>query len=220
MNPKENHRYKRLVAILIAVWFVVALSASALRVFQTASPASIHAPLPLGLAVLVPIMLFTLWWASSPGFRQFALSQNPRTLTVMQAWRLGGFVFLILQAHQILPGAFALPAGWGDIFIGATAPLVSMYLANPVHRRSFMAWQILGMLDLAMAVTLGILTSASPVGILAHGLTTDAMSVLPLSLIPTFAVPLLMIFHIVCIAQAVRWPQEGALGIGQRPHVV
>jgi hypothetical protein len=34
------------------------------------------------------------------------------------------------------------------------------------------------------------------------------MTVLPLSLIPTFAVPLLMIFHIICIAQARRWSDK------------
>jgi hypothetical protein len=32
------------------------------------------------------------------------------------------------------------------------------------------------------------------------------MTVLPLSLIPTFAVPLLFILHFICIAQALRWP--------------
>jgi hypothetical protein len=33
------------------------------------------------------------------------------------------------------------------------------------------------------------------------------MTVLPLSLIPTFAVPLLLILHAISIAQARRWPQ-------------
>jgi len=31
------------------------------------------------------------------------------------------------------------------------------------------------------------------------------MTVLPLSLIPTFAVPLMLILHLICIAQAWRW---------------
>jgi hypothetical protein len=31
------------------------------------------------------------------------------------------------------------------------------------------------------------------------------MTVLPLSLIPTFAVPLVMMLHVICIAQAGQW---------------
>ena len=68
-----------------------------------------------------------------------------------------------------------------------------------------MLWNIFGMLDLVTAVTLGVLSSNSPLGILARGgVTTQIMSELPLSLIPTFVVPLLFIFHIVVIAGARR----------------
>jgi hypothetical protein len=31
------------------------------------------------------------------------------------------------------------------------------------------------------------------------------MTVLPLSLVPTFLVPLFLIFHVICIAQARNW---------------
>ncbi|MGE5204711.1 MAG: hypothetical protein ACM3PW_03785 [Chlamydiota bacterium] len=49
------------------------------------------------------------------------------------------------------------------------------------------------------------LSSATPIGILADGITTAPMAGLPLSLIPTFAVPLLALLHIICIAQAAHW---------------
>lgn len=191
--------YGRLTTGLIGAWFLVSLSASALKVFENYSP---RPPIPLGLAVLTPIVLFASWYAASAGFRQFALTLNPRTLTMLQAWRIGGFVFLVLHAHGILPGTFALPAGWGDIAIGATAPLVATKLSHSDHRRGFILWQILGMLDLVMAVSLGTLAGL----IRPDGIATGAMTVLPLSLIPTFAVPLLIILHVICIAQARRWP--------------
>jgi hypothetical protein len=35
------------------------------------------------------------------------------------------------------------------------------------------------------------------------------MTVLPMSYIPTFAVPLFLILHIICIAQTRRWPTTG-----------
>jgi hypothetical protein len=179
----------------------LSLSASALKVFENYSPR----PQPwFGLAIVTPIALFALWYVASPGFRQFVLTLNPRTLTMVQAWRFGGFVFLVLHAHGILPGIFALPAGWGDIAIGATAPLVAMKLAHAERRKSFILWQILGLLDLVMAVSLGTLARIISPG----GITAGAMTVLPLSLVPTFAVPLLIILHIICIAQARRWPER------------
>lgn len=201
MKHMTNATYGRLTTGLIGAWFLLSLSASALKVFENNSA---RPPLPLGLAVLTPIVLFALWYAASPGFRQFALTLNPRTLTMVQAWRIGGFVFLALHAHGILPGIFALPAGWGDIAIGVTAPLVATKLLHSDHRRGFILWQLLGMLDLVMAVSLGTLAGL----IRADGITTGVMTVLPLSLIPTFAVPMLIILHVMCIAQARRWPEQ------------
>ncbi len=196
-----NAKYRKLIAGLIGVWFLFSLSASALSVFENNSG---RLPLALGLSVVIPVVVFSLWFAASAGFRQFALSLNARTLTLVQAWRIGGFMFLVLYAHGTLPGIFALPAGWGDIAIGATAPLVAVKLANPNHRRSFILWQVLGISDLVMAITLG-----SIAGLLRpDGIATGAMTVLPLSLIPTFAVPLLIILHVICIAQARRWPER------------
>jgi hypothetical protein len=78
--------------------------------------------------------------------------------------------------------------------------LVALKLASGSHRVLFIAWQILGMIDLVTAVGTG---TASR--ILGTEITTAPMTVLPLSLIPTFAVPLFFILHIVCIAQARRW---------------
>jgi hypothetical protein len=40
------------------------------------------------------------------------------------------------------------------------------------------------------------------------------MTALPMSLIPTFAVPLLFLLHIICIAQARGWAKEQSTGLG------
>lgn len=192
--------YGKLVAGLIAAWFVFALAASAFPVFRNDSA---RLGLPVAFAALTPILLFLLWFVTSPGFRQFALSRNPRILTLAQAWRIGGFVFLALYVRGALPGIFALPAGWGDVAIGATALLAATKLATPAHRGAFILWQVLGLLDLVMAVTLGVTARfISP-----HGASMLPMTVLPLSLVPTFIVPLLLIFHLICIVQARRWTQ-------------
>jgi hypothetical protein len=61
--------YGRLTGGLIAAWFIFALSASALHLFKTDPEVP---PLALGLAVLIPLVVFVLWFATSAGFRQFA----------------------------------------------------------------------------------------------------------------------------------------------------
>ena len=196
----NNESYGKLTAGLIAAWFAFAVSASSLNLFKTAPPVP---PLALGLAALTPIAAFLLWFATSLGFRQFALSLNPRTLTFVQSWRIVGFTFLVLYSVGILPGVFALPAGWGDIAIGVTAPLVATRLTTFSRRGGFILWQIAGIFDLVMAVSLGTVTSMLSI----HGVNTAVMAVLPLSLIPTFAVPLLIMLHIISIAQARHWKE-------------
>jgi hypothetical protein len=203
-----NAKYAKLTTGLIFVWFLFSLTASALHLFRTEPD---QPPIPIGLAVLIPIGIFAIWSAVSQPFRKFLLSINLRALTIVQAWRIAGFVFLVLYAYGILPGELALPAGWGDIAIGATAPLVALKLANPNHRKSFILWQLLGIMDLVNAVGMGVAARF----INPHGIATSAMTVLPMSLIPTFAVPLFMILHFISIAQARQWQEQPYSRVGE-----
>lgn len=200
MGTAESQRYARLVTALLAVWFVLVLLASALSIFRDGR-------VPGGAAALSPIVVFLIWFGISPGFREFALSLDVRVLTALQPWRVAGFTFIVAAAYGILPKAFALPAGWGDVGVGLTAPLVVHYLAKPGRKRSFILWQAAGIADLVMAVTLGVLSSPR-LQLLGDGLTTEPLTVLPLSVIPTFGVPVAVIFHIICIAGARRQLDE------------
>lgn len=204
----NNGKYRRLTSWLIAAWFVFALLAAALHLIQ---PSPTAPPIVLGLFALTPVIVFVAWFRTSPEFQAWVLALNPRTLTVVQSWRIAGYVFLALYTYGILPGSFALPAGWGDFFIGLTAPLVAMKLVSSSHRAAFILWQILGMADLVTAVGIGAMS-----GILKlSAISTAPMTVLPLSLIPTFAVPLFFILHNICIAQARRWPETAQVRNGE-----
>jgi hypothetical protein len=190
--------YGKLLTGIIVVWFISVLSASALHVFKNDAN---RVGVEVGIAALTPIVVFSLWFALSKNFRQFALSLNPKTLTAAQSWRFIGFIFVLLEARGVLPGIFALPAGYGDMAIGVTASFVAWKFADPGHRNAFILWQMLGILDLVIAVGVG--TTA---GLLSpQGPTMAAVTVLPLSLIPTFLVPLFVILHVICIAQARAW---------------
>jgi hypothetical protein len=197
-------KYGKITAVLVAVWFVTVFSASAAHLFENGAK---RFGLGVAVAALVPMIVFSLWFAASEGFRKFAFSLNPRTLTALQVWRIIGFTFVLLEARNVLPGIFALPAGYGDMFIGVTAGFAAWKLAEPAHRGSFIFWQALGMLDLIAAVSLG---TTAPL-LEPHGPSMVAMTMLPLSLIPTFLVPLFLMLHVICIAQARSWKATSQL---------
>ncbi len=182
------------LAVLVA-WFLLAFGGSLLGVFDSEP----RPPISLGLAAVVPIVMFAGVYLTSSAFRQFVSTLDLRVLTLAQTWRIGGIMFVILYYRGALPGTFALPAGWGDFAIGVTAPLVAWYWRPTFPTRTFVIWNLLGSLDLVGAVSLGVLSSATPIGILAGDVTTRLMGQFPLTLIPTFFVPLLLILHLIAL---------------------
>jgi hypothetical protein len=193
--------YRYLISTVIPAWFIVVLAIAALGGFTNATN---RLGLSVAIASLAPLIAFFIWFSASKPFRGYTMSLSPVLLTAAQSFRLVGFIFVLLEAHRSLPAIFALPAGYGDMFIGATAILVAWKLAQNRRRGPFIAWQLLGILDLVTAVTLGV---TSPF-LDPHGVPVTPMTVLPLSLIPTFFVPLYLIFHVICIAQARKWSSE------------
>ncbi|HEY7066460.1 MAG TPA: hypothetical protein VII06_33615 [Chloroflexota bacterium] len=115
--------------------------------------------------------------------------------------RVVGVVFLLLMVQGVLPAAFALPAGLGDVAIGVAAPFVARRLARaPLHAgavASAVRFNLLGLLDLAVAVILGVLLGLP--GLFALTPSTEPLRLLPLALIPTAAVPLAIALHVVSL---------------------
>jgi hypothetical protein len=107
--------------ILTAGWFalVLVLGGNDFFVARPGAP-----PFALLTAATAPIVLFLLSVWLSPAIRELALTADLKLATAVQAWRIGGYSFLILAAYNFLPGYFAWPAAVGDMFIGVTAPLV------------------------------------------------------------------------------------------------
>src|SRR4051794_37902736 len=92
--------YRNVSFGLIGAWFTFAVGASALNLFRN-DPDQL--PLPLLVTALAPIVLFLLWSTFSPGFRQFANSLSAHKLTIVQTWRINGFLFIILWGFGVLP---------------------------------------------------------------------------------------------------------------------
>ena len=190
------------VWVVFAAWFaaVFVLGASNAFVARPGLP-----PLALLIAFIAPVMAFLLSVRLSPSIRELALSADLRFATAVQAWRVGGYSFLLLYAYGYLPGYFAWPAAVGDMFIGFTAPWVLSRISNPDFLRSgtFVGWNLLGILDLVVAVGMGGLGSAL-IGNSAGLFTTTIMSQMPLVLVPTFFGPTFLVLHLVALMQARR----------------
>lgn len=180
--------------LLLAGWFFLAVW------LGTTGKLNGHGAPPLGLAAafLLPLAVFVV--DRRLGGRLFGglLRLDLPALIAAQTGRVVGVVFVVGWLAGTLPAGFALPAGLGDIAIGLAAPFVARAVAQgrPGHRRLAWIWSVLGVTDLVIALTSGALHGRSPIGLLAGPLTTDAMARYPLSLIPTFLVPIALMLHL------------------------
>ena len=194
---------KVFVALVLAVWLALIVVLGATRAL-TVAPGT--PPYPIAIAVVAPLAAFfaALWL--SAGFRRLLLAVELPLITAVQAWRWAGLGFIFLSVYRVLPGAFAWPAGLGDMTIAITAPWVAIALVRrPGFATSwlFVAWNVLGILDHVVAVADAAINQSLASG--APGeITVAPMSLLPLVLIPAYLVPLFDILHVVALIR-VRW---------------
>jgi len=139
--------------------------------------------------------------------RVLAAPGTTARLALPHAFRIVGAAFLITMAIEDLPPAFALPAGLGDIAIAIAAPFIARGLARGTSHRAAVRFNVLGAADVVLAVGIGV------IGYRVFTLTptTEPMSLLPLGLIPSTAVPLLLALHIVSLRQSAAAARLGHL---------
>jgi hypothetical protein len=126
------------------------------------------------------------------------LDATPQSWLIgIQFYRVLGVIFLLLNAQGRLPSLFALPAGAGDVAVGLLAPIVALAYARRVAGRDVLVrgWNVLGLLDLAVAITTGFLTSPSAFQAFSLDAPNELISAFPLIMVPVFAVPLAVILH-------------------------
>jgi hypothetical protein len=182
-----------LTILAVGVWLAAALAAGALGlVNQPGQP-----PLVLAGFLAIPIAGFLLADAASPAFRAFTETIPLGLLVGSHLWRFVGLGFVIAWLWGVLPAGFGIPEGTGDIIAAAGAlALLRPIREGAVSRRWLLAWNVFGFVDLLSALTMGLLFSESAIGVL-HTPTsnTTLMVAFPVSLIPTFLVPLFLLSH-------------------------
>jgi hypothetical protein len=186
--------YMLTLAFLMA-WFFAVLALGVGGAFET-----LWNGMPVGppLALLIPLGLYfaDLYWLKSQLFRGF-WALDEKTAIGVQAYRIVGVFFLVAALRGQLPLGFALPAGSGDVLVGLLAPWVAWRLGEnkPYAITIAVAWNLLGILDLVCAISLGILYAPTSLGLLAGDITTRAVTQYPLCLIPAWVVPISLILH-------------------------
>jgi len=203
MLSTERHSLSSISTVIVVAWFLVVLAAGLRGAFESGPT---RPPLALLVAVVGPPLIFAGAYRVSRIFRDFVLAIDLRLLTAVQSWRVIGVMFLAFYAFGLLPGFFAWPAGIGDVAVGVASPfvLLAMLRRSPTWRRQVWWLNVAGLLDFVGAIGTGTLSSNNSIGLIANGAAGVSLGSLPLSLIPTFAVPLWTIFHIASLLQLAR----------------
>lgn len=181
------------VRLVFWVWLGAAFFVGQQLLLQRLSPPAVPA-IVLGLSGLLILAHFRL-----PAVRRWVDSIDLRTLVFFHASRFVGIYFLVLYKRGVLPYDFAVPGGIGDIIVAIAAlGIVFIPLTESALFRAVRIWNIVGLVD----ITLVVLTAARLN--LENPLQMRAFTYLPLSLLPTFLVPLIIATHIVIFHRLTR----------------
>lgn len=175
---------------LLLAWQTGVMHLSEAGVFRS-SPDS--PGLVMAVGVVLPVLVAIAAIAASPTLSRIAEAAPLGGLVAIQAYRLLGVVFVVLWLAGLLPGVFAIPAGFGDIAVGLAAPFVGAAADNGPGRAAW--WNALGALDLVVAVSTGFLSSPGTLQLFAHDTPNLLVTAYPLALVPLYAVPVSFILH-------------------------
>jgi hypothetical protein len=146
---------------------------------------------PVVILGLTAVTLVAGW--VMPGFRAWLSVIDERWLVSLHLTRFVGAYFLYLYGLGELPYRFAVPGGWGDIGVASLAAIL-LLAGSPRHgwrRGAYIVWNVLGLADIVFVVaTAAWLVAGDPESM-------AALRRLPLSLLPTFLVPLIIASHVV-----------------------
>jgi hypothetical protein len=199
-KARQNLGLPVVVASMLAAWYGIAMAIAGAGGFETTPgrfPTVIVAallPLVLGLGAFVLIQPIRAA-LSEPEVQPF--------LIAMQTYRVVGIGFLVLALAGELPAILGVPAGLGDLLIGLTAPGAAAALKRGNTSRAIL-WNVMGLLDLAVAVTLAVGTGLSPLEFIQASPSSAVLSLAPLVVVPSFLVPLDIMLHVISLTGLLR----------------
>jgi hypothetical protein len=189
------------VALLLGAWFCLAAGVGVAGWLEKA-----NAPLIAFIIwILTALILLACW--KVPLLHRWVLTVDLRWLVLLHLTRFVGFYFFLLCSRGELPFAFAAPAGWGDIVVAGLAVLL-LALSDARNWRMLIIWNTIGLTDILFVVM-----TALRLG-LEDQQSMHALREFPLSLLPTFLVPLIIVSHVLIFFRAARLRSPSPLGKG------
>jgi hypothetical protein len=189
-----------LSGLVLAAWAIITAVLASHGFYS--QPPDTNSPPPVGIQLVVALAVLALCIWLSPTLR--GLLRNRKNLIRLNLWRLEGALFLALMFAGQVPVLWAIPAGTGDVLIGASAFWVAAQLDAPGGRRRAVIFNLLGLLDLIVAIGLGITISPGRLQIFRTTPGAVLLTRFPLALVPGFLVPLAFMVHFVSLWQLSR----------------
>jgi len=202
LTPGERRTTWLAVMIPDTLWFAVVWSAAINGAFRTDA-----SPLPmLPLAIVVPVMIGAPLLLLSKRVGRVLDAMPASWLVALQLYRIFGSWALAAWLHGLLPGVFALPAGIGDVLTGLLAVPVAIAVASGAEqgRKAAIAWDVFGLADFAVAITLGMITSPGPFQLIVPDMPSVGAGAYPDVLTPAFVVPGSILLHALSLRQLMR----------------
>jgi len=196
------------VMIPYTLWMSVAWSGAINGVFRTGTrlPA-------LPLAIFVPVIIGAPLLLLSKRVGEVLDAMPVSWLVALQLYRVFGSWALAAGLRGALPGEFGLPAGIGDTLTGvfAVPAAIAVATGSARGRRAAIAWNIFGLADFAVAITLGLITTPGRFQLI----VTDVPSIVgagtyPNVLTPALVVPSSILLHALSLRQLRRRSQAEA----------
>ena len=192
------------VAVPFTLWLAVVWSLAANGFFQPIPGVTGLPKLPI--AIFAPVIIGLLVLLRSKSIAAVLDATPASWLIALQVYRIFGGIFLVNWANGTVAGAFAWPAGVGDMLTGVMALPAAYLLATGAERgrSAAMAWNIFGLCDFAVAITMGTLSAPGPLQIFGLDIPASLAGTYPIVLIPAFAVPSSILLHALSIWQLRR----------------
>src|SRR6185437_8072986 len=157
LTPDQRRATWLAIFIPDTLWFAVAWSAAINGAFRTDA-----SPLPvLPMAIFLPVIIGAPLLLLSKRVGQVLDAMPASWLIALQLYRVLGTWALVAGLRGTLPGVFGVPARIGDTLTGLLAIPAAIAAATGTAQghRAAIVWNIFGLADFVVAVTLGVITS-------------------------------------------------------------
>jgi hypothetical protein len=193
----------------LGAWFIAAYWSASVGFYAPVNGQRV----PNIVLALLPLAIAYAAYLRVPAIRDAVNAIPLEWIVGVQLYRMLGFMFIIEWTLHQLPSAFALPAGIGDVIVGALAVPVALGLRGATPAKSMgIVWNLFGIADLIQAVALGYLSSPGPSQLFAFATPNLAISRLPLVLVPIGLVPFSILLHLIAMHRLLALPRSQAQG--------